>query len=129
MHGKKFLVNEALFGSDGSHFYLRLDFEPRYERELAGMEVRLTVQSLDGARTCRVALAFSDGAARVTEGRAECSFVRILEARMALADAGITPGDGLRFQLSLWQGGLPMDAIPQQGWIEMRTTDPVEMAG
>jgi hypothetical protein len=23
---------------------------------------------------------------------------------------------------------LPMDAVPQQGWLEMRTTDPLEMA-
>ena len=35
---------------------------------------------------------------------------------------------GLRFQFSLWQGGLPIDAVPQQGWIEMKTTDPQEMS-
>ncbi|MGD0498056.1 MAG: glycoside hydrolase family 57 protein [Bryobacteraceae bacterium] len=140
MHGKKFLVNEAQFGSDGAHFYLRLDFHPRYERELAGMEARLTVQSLDGARTSRVGIAFSAGAAAVTEaslaappsapeGSVACAFVRILEVRLALAAAGIAPGDGLRFQLSLWRDGLPMDAIPGRDWLEMRTTDPVEMAG
>jgi hypothetical protein len=42
---------------------------------------------------------------------------------------GIEPGRGLRFQFSLWQGGLPIDAVPQQGWLEMRTTDPGEMLG
>jgi hypothetical protein len=41
----------------------------------------------------------------------------------------VPEGRGLRFQFSLWQGGLPIDAIPQQGWIQMRTTDPLEMAG
>jgi hypothetical protein len=54
---------------------------------------------------------------------------RVLEARIPLAAIGVSPGAGLRFQFSLWQGGLPIDAVPQQGWIEMRTTDPVEMAG
>jgi hypothetical protein len=29
--------------------------------------------------------------------------------------------------LSLWQGGLPIGAVPHQGWITMRTTDPDEM--
>jgi hypothetical protein len=55
--------------------------------------------------------------------------VRILEIRFPLAAAKADGGRGLRFQLSLWQGGLPVDAVPQQGWIEMPTTDPVEMAG
>ena len=28
MHGKKFLVKEVLFGSDGANFFLRVDFHP-----------------------------------------------------------------------------------------------------
>jgi hypothetical protein len=59
----------------------------------------------------------------------ECALGRIFEARFSLAALGVARGRGLRFQLSLWQGGLPMDAVPQQGWLEMRTTDPREMEG
>jgi hypothetical protein len=51
----------------------------------------------------------------------------VLEARIPLAAMGVRNGGGLRFQCSLWQGGLPIDAVPQQGWIEMKTTDPMEM--
>ncbi len=58
----------------------------------------------------------------------ECSLVRILEVRMSLKAMGIAQGAGLRVQLSIWQGGLPIDAVPQQGWLEMKTTDPQEMA-
>ncbi len=54
---------------------------------------------------------------------------RVLEARIPLAAVGIAGGAGLRFQFSLWQGGLPLDAVPQQGWLEMPTTDPVELVG
>jgi hypothetical protein len=39
----------------------------------------------------------------------------------------VARGSGLRFQFSLWQSGLPLDAVPQQGWLEIRTTDPLEM--
>jgi hypothetical protein len=35
-------------------------------------------------------------------------------------------GEGLKFQLSLWQGGLPVDAVPQQGWLILRTTDALQ---
>jgi len=40
---------------------------------------------------------------------------------------GVARGSGLRFQFSLGQSGLPLDAVPQQGWLEIRTTDPLEM--
>src|ERR1035441_9462700 len=46
MHGKKFLVSEVLFGSDGQNLYVRVDFRPGTEPELTGMEARITLQSL-----------------------------------------------------------------------------------
>jgi alpha-amylase/alpha-mannosidase (GH57 family) len=134
-----FLVKGVHFGSDGANFYLRVDFRRGCEQELSRMEARLTVQSLDGALASSIEIGFANGAAQVTrmnlaappaEGQpVEFAFVRILEARISLASMGVAPGSGLRFQFSLWQSGLPMDAVPQQGWLEMRTTDPIEMAG
>jgi alpha-amylase/alpha-mannosidase (GH57 family) len=139
MHGKTFLVKEVHFGSDGANFYLRVDFHAGCERELARMEARLTAQTLDGAHTNSVEIGFANGAARatgmklaapsVTEEPVECAFARVLEARISLASLGVARGGGLRFQFSLWQSGLPMDTVPWQGWLEMRTTDPREMAG
>jgi alpha-amylase/alpha-mannosidase (GH57 family) len=141
MHGKKFLVKEVQFGSDGVNLFVRVDFHSGYEQELSGMEARLTVQPLDGSSPSYISITFLHGAAELGErklaGRVsaapgnpiECAFGRVLEIRMALEALKIAPGSGLRFQFSLWQGGLPMDAVPQQGWVEMRTTNPVEMAG
>ena len=134
MHGKKFLVKEAQYGSDGTNFYLRVDFHPGSETELAGLELRLNLQPLDGSPGGCVAVALSPAGARVKENQpdkldVQCSFARILEVRISLVPLGVATGAGLRFQFSLWQGGLPMDAVPHQGWIEMRTTDPLEMAG
>ena len=139
MHGKTFLVKEVHFGSDGANFYLRVDFHAGCERELARMEARVTAQTLDGAHSSSVEIGFANGAARATgmnlaappaEGQpVECAFARVLEARISLESMGVARGGGLRFQFSLWQSGLPMDAVPQQGWLEMRTTDPIEMAG
>jgi hypothetical protein len=132
MHGKKFVVKEVFFGSDGQSFYLRIDVNPDYERELGGMEVRFTGQTLDGARSSQVTIGFTHGAAKPVEmkmaapaeGAVECAFARVLEVRIALESLGIAAGQGLRFQSSLWEGGLPVDAIPHQGWLEMKSTDP-----
>ncbi|PWU07609.1 MAG: glycoside hydrolase [Terriglobia bacterium] len=139
MHGKKFLIQEVQFGTDGNSLYLRVDFHPGYEHELDGMEARLTVETPDEKKISRAALLFSDGRVDVKEqalaiesgtGAAppiECAFSRVLEARLSLAAMGIARGSGLKCQFSLWQGGLPMDAVPQQGWLSMQTTDPSEL--
>ena len=128
MHGKKFLVQEVHFGSDGANLFLRLDFHPGHEQELAGMEARITVQSFDGASgRRRLRSRFTGAGSPRREPPVECAFGRILEARIPLEAVGMPDGRGLRFQFSLWQGGLPMDAIPQQGWLELATTDPAEV--
>ncbi len=141
MHGKKFLIKEVHYGTDGANLYLRVDFHPGSEHELSGMEARFTAESPDGKRTSRAAILFSEGTASVKDqalaappagGAAppiDCAFSRVLEVRLSLAALGLAPGSGLKFQFSLWQGGLPIDAVPQQGWLTMRTTDPVDLGG
>ena len=120
-----------------------MDFHPGYEEELSGMEAQLTIQPLDGSRNSSVALRLEPGSAHLaaTDLAAapsagppqsgarpvECALGRVLETRIALQALAIPSGGGLRFQFSLWQGGLPIDAIPQQGWLAMATTNPVDM--
>jgi alpha-amylase/alpha-mannosidase (GH57 family) len=128
MHGKKFLVKEVLFGSDGTHLFIRVDFRPGVEANLSGMEARITVQSLDGAPAQHVTIRFADGGA-CTEDAVECGYRQVLEMCFDLAPIGVQAGHGVKFQLSLWSAGLPVDAVPQQGWLEMHTTDRQEMAG
>ncbi|HUP04047.1 MAG TPA: glycoside hydrolase family 57 protein [Bryobacteraceae bacterium] len=131
MHGKKFLIREAHFGSDGASFYLRMDFHPGAEAELHEAEARITVQPTQGGPPSELAIAIRQGTATVTSARlpqpgpsAACAYAQVLEASIPLAALGVRDGGGLRFQFSLWQGGLPVDAVPQQGWLEMPTTDP-----
>jgi alpha-amylase/alpha-mannosidase (GH57 family) len=136
MHGKKFLIHEVQFGSDGRFFYLRVDFCPGCEEELDGAEVRITFSPSGDNGSSRAVLALARGAARMkemhfaaaAESSAECALGEILEARFPLRALGVTAGGGLRCQLSLWQRGLPVDAVPQQGWIEMQSTDPAEFS-
>jgi hypothetical protein len=130
MHGKKFVIREVLFGSDGASFYLRVDFHPGYEGELAGMEARMTMQSLSDSPAIHITVEFANGGKVVEalEPPAEAALRHVLEVRIPLAAAAVKKGAGVRFQFSLWQGGLPIDAVPQQGWILLKTTDPAELA-
>jgi alpha-amylase/alpha-mannosidase (GH57 family) len=123
MHGKKFLVSEVHFGSDGAHLYLRVDFRPGVEGELGGMELRANLRGMDGASSASATIVF-DGSGVHGMAGVECAFARVLEAKLPLAMAGVKDGAGVKFQFSLWQGGLPLDAVPQQGWIELASTSP-----
>ncbi len=136
MHGRKFLVREVYYGSDAKNLYLRVDFHRGSEQVLSGMEARLTIAAGDPAQTSQVTVRFDYGRAKVTElklaaaaagagdaAAVEFAFQQVLEARLALADLGAAAASPVRFQFSLWQGGLPMDAVPQQGWIEMPPAD------
>jgi alpha-amylase/alpha-mannosidase (GH57 family) len=125
MHGKRFLVQEVQFGTDGANFYLRLDFHPGVESELAGMQVKL---KLEPSRT--VTIAFRHGGADVVDSTVAdiaCAFARILEVSVPLAAIGVQNGSAVRFQCSLWHDDLPVDAIPAQGWLELKTTDPAKL--
>ena len=63
------------------------------------------------------------GRPREAEG-AEFAFLKIFEARVSLSRIGAAMRQPVRFHLSLWQDGLPLDAVPQQGWIEVPTAEP-----
>jgi alpha-amylase/alpha-mannosidase (GH57 family) len=121
MHGKKYLVREMQYGSNQTDLYLRLDFHSEAAGASEGLEARVTIGC--GTRTSGVTIAISSGlvAASGIDG-VECAYGRILEVKVPFHSLGKTC-DGLRLKLSLWQGGLPVDAVPQQGWLELRAID------
>jgi alpha-amylase/alpha-mannosidase (GH57 family) len=127
MHGKQVLVKEVFFGSDGARLYVRVDFRDGAESGLAGMEARITLQPTDNLPPQHVTIRFADGTA-LTDDPVECAYRRVLEAGFPLGAIGVAPGRGVRFQLSLWGAGLPVDAVPQQGWLELHSTNPDEMS-
>src|SRR5207253_3165988 len=115
------------FGADGERLYLRIDFhESKKEDTLAGIEVRLGVQTPAevlkgslGAFDSTPGGAFVPGAAFPG---AQCCFRNILEAAIPLSSLGVAQGETVRFQFSLWKDGLPMAAVPGQGWLEAATS-------
>ncbi len=130
MHGKRFLVKELHYGSDGSSFFLRVDFLPDERQRLAEVEARLTLEAVSRARiSIQLGKKGLNGCEVVCEGdtRAlEIRFGSILEARVPLEVVGLPSPARLRFQLSFWHDGLPVDALPLDGWLELDTRQPEE---
>jgi hypothetical protein len=131
------VVHELSYGSDGQNLYLRIDFEPGAETNLTGADVHFTIQPAnDASRTSFIALRFGSGSVEAKELRladperaesaVEFAFRKVIEVRMALRPLGVAPEHSLRLQISLWKDGLPVDALPQEGWIEVSTAEPTE---
>jgi alpha-amylase/alpha-mannosidase (GH57 family) len=114
MHGKQVLVKEVHYGGDGKNLYLRLDFREGPEKPAADLHVRLRVQSADPARQDLIdSIELPPDSAAAQDLDYACA--TILELRYGLAQFG----SDVRFQISLWREGLPLDAIPQHGWLEL----------
>jgi alpha-amylase/alpha-mannosidase (GH57 family) len=119
MHGSRVAAREVHFGSDGKSLFLRVDFHSGAEAEIAGMEARLTVQALEGAPPVQRTIRFNNRGAS-GEPPLECAFQNVLEVGIPLSAVGATSTSTVRFQISLWKNGLPIDAIPRVGWLEAR---------
>jgi hypothetical protein len=98
MHGEHRLVRELYYGAGGECIYLRLDFE-----QIPDHATEIRIQGERGAVAVELGAAPPDGV--------RFAFDRVFE--MALPRSFL----GSRIQLSLWRDGLPLDALPPQGWI------------
>ncbi len=124
MHGQRFVIHEVRYGSNGSSLFLRVDFEETMIPELSGAVVKLHVApSSNPDHVSSSDLVLTPGVHDMVGGF-EYAFARILEIRVPLSAIGAGLQQRVRFQLSLWQDGLPLDAMPQQGWVEVETSEP-----
>jgi alpha-amylase/alpha-mannosidase (GH57 family) len=147
MHGKMFLLDTGYAGIDEKNLYCRLDFmEP--PSEWAGKETLLviTVQgtppekagfttayrleaelSAAGIRS----FTFSETGQEPYSGREVALRVRvetILEAQVPLKLLKASRGSLLQIRFTLWRDRLPLDALPQEGSIELRVLPESELA-
>ncbi len=121
MHGQRFFVSELYYGSDGHNLFMRLDFVENSISTLEGTELRINV------KTAETSCSFTTALTQKQDG-IEAAHGKICELRLPLEAMGIPAGHAVQFQISLWHGGLPMDALPPQGWIDFSTAEPADWA-
>jgi len=133
MHGRKINVQEVWYGSDGASLFVRVDFHQSQSGAMAGTEVRCSISGppesggkASGRETeYRLQLARdgveilgTEGPGSTVVGALKTAYRRVLEIAVPFNALGARADAPVRFQLSLWEDGLPIDAQPAQGWIE-----------
>jgi alpha-amylase/alpha-mannosidase (GH57 family) len=137
MHGKMFLLDTGYAGVDEQNLYCRLDFMEKTS-DWASEDSRLllnirTLQPDGGERNYKLetglnassiqAWTFSENGqtpekqdGMIVLLRRECIF----ECRIPLHSLNAALETSLRVRFSLWRGQLPLDALPQDGFIEVQ---------
>jgi len=123
MHGQKFLIEEMHYGSDGAWLFVRIDFVKGSEETLSGAELRL--QFHQTAVTVPLVGLFES--AQQDKHHLKAAFDKIFEMRISQRSIGMA--QPMKFQVSIWKAGLPLDALPQQGVIELQSHELNEWLG
>lgn len=123
MHGQRLFVHELRFGSDGKNLFFRVDFVDKVRDQLAEMQLRINVQSVSDPKQV---YSFEFPSEYPSTDDVESKLDKVAEIRIPLGKITGGSKQPVRFQLSVWHAGLPMDALPPQGWLELSTAEPLE---
>jgi alpha-amylase/alpha-mannosidase (GH57 family) len=153
MHGKQFLLDSVYAGIDEKDVYGRLDFAdvkvPERDFDLVvNLESWFADSSAnEGARSLRALrldVSVQNGqigdwkitndenqflaTSQESNSRAALAMVKNFEFKLPLDWLLAESASKLRLRFSLWRHGLPVDALPLEGWIELQLLSEEELA-
>jgi alpha-amylase/alpha-mannosidase (GH57 family) len=132
MHGRFFYLRELRYGFEEDRFSVRLDLFAEALAELEDPEFRVTIGA---AEEVTVVVKLERGRLNefaVEKGRvcllnpksaAEAAFDRILEVSINRSEIDLKGQKSLRLGVALWHGGLPVDVLPAEGFLEVALGD------
>ncbi len=128
MHGRVFYLHELRYGFEEERFCVRIDPFAEALSELEDPEFRITIGGADDV-TIVVKLerghvqGFAVEKDRVCllnpKAVAEVAFERILEVAIHKDQINLTGQTKLRLGVALWHGGLPVDVLPAEGFLDV----------
>jgi alpha-amylase/alpha-mannosidase (GH57 family) len=129
MHGRARLLRQIRYGFDPEHFYVRVDLFEGALARLRDAEFRLTLRAEEELRVVvRVEAGKLSG--YLVEGKDFCllgpdemvavACDRILEISVARKLLRLRGRSSFSLVVALWEGGLPVDLLPVEGWLEVR---------
>ncbi len=141
MHGKLFLLDTGYAGIDEENLYCRLDFmELAGEWAVENTLLRVTIEtaeksfrleariSADGIQESTFATNGSEKKRIEDDIALRVRLETIFEAQVPLRLLGAKQGATVRVRFSLWRDRLPLDALPQEGSLELRVLPEEELA-
>lgn len=132
MHGRNFYLKELRYGFEQERFCLRLDCFEESLKELEKAEFRVTIQAADEVAVIAHVekgklVEFSVEQARICLlnplQSAEVAFEKILEVALKRELLQLHGIQKLRIGVALWHGGLPVDVLPAEGYLDVSLGD------
>ena len=135
MHGVAQLVEALYYGYSDQALFLRLDLGEAFLKEHPDFEIRVTVNAHGesrarvyaaiGARGVKgVALLKGANGVKIPAGdRVQAAFARVFELRLDYSVLEVTPQEGISLQVAIWMNGLPLQLLPQEGWLNLELTE------
>jgi alpha-amylase/alpha-mannosidase (GH57 family) len=135
MHGVAQLVEALYYGYSDRAVYLRLDLGETFLHDHPDFEIHVNVNSPHPIRlhttmrSGRVkAVEFWKGeepalAPLATGDHVKVAFQRVFEVRLAHSILGVSPDERISLQVSIWMNGLPLQVLPQEGWLTLELTE------
>ena len=129
MHGRTFYLHELRFGFEPDRFCVRVDPFHEYFSELEDVEFRVTIHAgeeitimarLERGRLVEFAVEQNLVCLLNPRESAEVAFDRILEVAVSKEFFRLAGVNRLRVGVALWHGGLPVDVLPAEGFLEVQ---------
>ena len=127
MHGRANVLGDVMYGFGPNHFYLRVDPLPDEIERIANFQLRTTIWD---SREMRITANIENGKLTgcVVEQGGLCllhpgslvsaAYDKILEVSVARELFDLKDRKALLITVALWEGGLPVDSLPQEGMLE-----------
>ena len=129
MHGPPSALDLVYYGYSQAAFYLRLDLNRESVQSHPEFEIRVAVE---GKRTLHVTARTTFGKLISSERWVEqagaredpgdgvaLALDRVFELRADFTLLGTGSGDPLSFQVSVWSGAIPLQVVPEDGWLNL----------
>ena len=138
MHSGRDALEALYYGHSDRALFLRLDFCSHFSQEHPAFEVRINV---DGESHTRCHALIRDGNIRqihfwrrdepllvplTTGDKLLAAFSHIFEVQMDYELLGIGADQRAELQISLWSNDLPLQIVPQQGWLKLELASELE---
>jgi len=129
MHGRTYFLHELRYGFDEQFLYVRVDAFPDALTEMRDSEFRVTLRAeeelrlvarLEGGRLAGCLIESRDFCVLGPDELVTAAFDKILELGIARKMLKLGGRNSLALSIALWQGGLPVDVLPAEGWLEVK---------
>ncbi|HTS69831.1 MAG TPA: glycoside hydrolase family 57 protein [Terriglobia bacterium] len=135
MHGAAQLVEALYYGYSEKAVYLRVDVGGTFMREHPDFEIRVNV---NGGSQTRLHAAIGAAGVKTVEfwksgesllvplgtgDQVQVAFDKIFELQLDYSILAIMPHEQIHLQVSIWMDGLPLQVLPQEGWLALELTE------